>query len=91
MQTPKTFAVLSAIVFSLVAGSAVAGPDWSAIERARAAKQAENAKSAGGADPGSNRAGYTYGPRAPYSPPWSVTPVVAKQPTPRGAAGRSAD
>lgn len=91
MQTPKTLAVLSAIAFSLVAGSAVAGPDWSTIERARAAKQTEKAKIAGGADPGSQRAGYAYGPRAPYIPPWSVTPVVAKQPAPRGVAGRAAD
>lgn len=38
------------IAISLLAGPAFAGPDWAAIERARAAKQSEQVRSAKEAD-----------------------------------------
>lgn len=37
----KTFSGLTAILLSLAAGSAFAGPDWAAIERARAERKAQ--------------------------------------------------
>ena len=41
MRPKHALTTFSIIVFGLAAGSASAGPDWAAIERARAAKQAE--------------------------------------------------
>jgi len=78
MLTPKSLIALSAIACSLLTGSAVAGPDWSIIERARATKQTEKAEMAG-----NKRVTYSYGPRAPYSPPPS--PPHAAKPLPAAA------
>lgn len=89
MQTRKTLVAFSTIVFSLVTGSAVAGPDWSTIERARTAKQAEQAESKSGMEASSKRA-YFYGPRAPYPPPQRLTPQVDKsEPALEVAAGNT--
>lgn len=71
MPNSKHLAGLAAVVFCLLAESAVAGPDWSMIERARTAKQAEKTASASGTPVSSKRA-YAYGPRAPYSPPYAA-------------------
>lgn len=46
MKHKKPLIAFSVIAISLLAGSAFAGPDWAAIERARAAKQAEQVRSA---------------------------------------------
>lgn len=48
MKHNKPLIALSVIAISLLAesGSAIAGPDWATIERARAAKQAEQAQRA---------------------------------------------
>lgn len=50
MKRKNPLAALSVIAISLLAGPAFAGPDWAAIERARAAKQAEQARSVKEAD-----------------------------------------
>jgi len=69
MTTPKSLAALAILVSSLAAGSALAGPDWSIIERGRAAKQAGNAGIPPAAD---KRAVYSNGPRSPYLQPQSL-------------------
>lgn len=46
MKHTKSLIAVSAMAASLLAGSAVAGPDWAAIERGRAAKQAEQGEQA---------------------------------------------
>lgn len=80
MKTHQTLAAFSAIAFSLAMGSAVAGPDWSNIERARAAKQAEAEKSTGQANPGTKQVRYSSSPRAPFSPA-PYTAASAAEPT----------
>jgi len=42
----KLFAALSGVILCVAANSAIAGPDWALIEKARAAKQAENQQKA---------------------------------------------
>lgn len=72
MRTATTaFALLS---LALTAGSAIAGPDWAIIERARAAKQQEKASVAESA----KRPVYSQGPRAPYTPPVAVSNEAAE-------------
>lgn len=76
MKTTQTLAAFSAITFSLVMGSAVAGPDWSTIERGRSTKQAELKKSAGGEASSSRQMLYSNSPRAPFSPPYKPLDVA---------------
>lgn len=50
MKHKKPLIAFAVIAISLLAGPTFAGPDWAAIERARAAKQVEQARSAKEAD-----------------------------------------
>jgi hypothetical protein len=75
MRTATTaFALLS---LALTAGSAIAGPDWAIIERARAAKQQDKAGLSGVAE-SAKRPVYSQGPRAPYTPPVAFTTEAAE-------------
>lgn len=46
MKPKKIIIALTALTFTLLADTAFAGPDWAVIERARAAKQVEQADQA---------------------------------------------
>lgn len=46
MKSNKIIIALTTVTFVLLAEAAVAGPDWAVIERARAAKQMEQAEQA---------------------------------------------
>ncbi|MDY0014256.1 MAG: hypothetical protein RBS40_15380 [Rhodocyclaceae bacterium] len=87
MKTRQTLIALIATTTALLAGSAMAGPDWSAIERARANKQTQPAK----AIPANWQAGpqgsltlQSHGPRPQYVRLKSTDGLpVAQAPLPR--------
>lgn len=66
MKTHQILATFSAFAFSLAMGTAVAGPDWTSIERARAAKQAEAGKITGQVDSSTKQVRYSNSPRSPF-------------------------
>jgi len=75
MRPKHALTTFSIIVFGLAAGSASAGPDWAAIERARTAKQAEQPKSV---ELNTRRAAvqHPYGPRPQTRTRYSPAPTT---------------
>lgn len=69
MRDHKILPALAAVTFAVVAGPALAGPDWDAIERARAANKEQRASAhqrLADSDSGSVRMLQRHGPRPHY-------------------------
>lgn len=81
MTTQKTMLTLATLATTLVAGSAAAGPDWTAIERARAAVRTQGVT----ADSSDDKLA-----AAPTLHPYGPRPQNLRQGAPKNPAGDSA-